>query len=51
MATFRITYRNEPYIEADSEEEAIGKFQDLSNKELVKNSEFVERVSIDEEEN
>ena len=24
MATFRITYRNEIYIEADSEEEAIG---------------------------
>jgi hypothetical protein len=49
MATFRITYRNEIYIEANSEEEAIDKFQDLSNKELAKNSEFVERVSIDEE--
>jgi hypothetical protein len=49
MATFRITYRNEIYIEATSEEEAIEKFQDLSNKELAKNSEFVERVSIDEE--
>jgi hypothetical protein len=50
MATFRITYRNEIYIEADSEEEAIGKFQNLSNEELAKNSEFVEQVSIDEEE-
>lgn len=49
MATFRITYRNEIYIEADSEEEAIDKFQYLSNEELAKNSEFVEQVSIDEE--
>ena len=50
MATFRITYRNEIYIEAESEEEAIVNFQNLSNRELDENSAFVERVSVDQEE-
>ena len=50
MATFRITYRMEIYIEAESEEEAIEEFQNLSNKELEEKSGFVERVSVDQEE-
>jgi hypothetical protein len=50
MATFRITYRNEIYIEAEMEEEAIASFENLPQKELDKNSGFVERVSIDKEE-
>ena len=49
MATFRITYRNEIYIEADSEQEAIAIFQDMSNEETNDRSDFVERTSIDEE--
>ena len=50
MATFRITYRNEIYIEAESEEEAISSFENLDQKELDKNSGFVEVVSVDQEE-
>lgn len=46
---FRITYRLEIYIEADSEQEAIEKFQNLPKEELDEKSEFVERVSVDEE--
>ena len=50
MATFRITYRNEIYIEAESEEEAKVAFENLDQKELDKNSGFVEIVSVDQEE-
>lgn len=54
MKTFRITYRMEVYINAETEQEAMSIFEeiDLNNLgddlELV-DSDFVELVSIDEE--
>lgn len=46
---FRITYRNEIYIKANSEEEAIEMFQNMPWDDLQQKAEFVERVSVDEE--
>lgn len=50
MKEFRITYRNEIYIKAEDEKEALEKFQEMDWNKLCIESEFVERVSIDEEE-
>lgn len=47
---FRITYRMEVYIEANTEDEAIKTFENANLQELADESQFVERVSIDEEE-
>lgn len=47
--TFRITYRNEIYIKADSEEDAKTRFQNMPRKTLDKKSEFVELVSCEED--
>lgn len=47
--TFRITYRNEVYIKADSEEEARSKFEALDADDLNKRSKFVELVSCEEQ--
>jgi hypothetical protein len=47
---FRITYRMETYVSADSEEEAKKLFEDLTNEELSTTSGFVEVVSVDIEE-
>jgi len=48
---WRITYRMEVYIKgAETEREALDKFENMPRKELDKKSEYVERVSVDEEE-
>lgn len=46
---FRITYRMEVYIKANTEKEAIAKFEEVSMETLIQESQFVERVSVDEE--
>lgn len=47
---WRITYRMEVYIEnAENEKEAIKRFEDMPRDELNKKSEYVERVSVEEE--
>lgn len=43
---FRITYRMETYVYAESEEEAKSTFENLTNEELS-TSGFVEVVSVD----
>ena len=56
MKAFRITYRQEVIINAESEEEANNIFsklnlQDLENElgnGIIKHTEFIEEVSIDE---
>jgi hypothetical protein len=45
---FRITYRMEVFVDADSEEEATSKFEDLELSE--QNTEFVEVVSVEKSE-
>jgi len=49
MPEFRITYRLEKYINAEDETEALEKFEEMDYNELLLSSEYVERVSIDEE--
>ena len=49
--TFRVTYRMEVYIKANTEQEAIDTFEAVSLTTLAEESQFVERVSIDEETN
>jgi hypothetical protein len=44
---FRITYRMEVFVDADSEEDAKSKFEDLELTE--QNTEFVEVVSVEED--
>ena len=46
---FRVTYRMEVYIDADSDEHAKQQFQDMPRGELNRRSDFVELVSVDEE--
>ena len=46
---FRITYRNEVYISADSAEEAQAKFHSMTREELDKLSYYVEQVSCEEQ--
>lgn len=45
---FRITYRNEVYISADSEEEAQAKFRTMARNDLDHLSAYVEQVSCEE---
>ena len=47
--TYRITYRNEIYIKADTKEEAEKIFRNMSRSDLDANSEFVEIVSNEKE--
>lgn len=44
---FRITYRNEIYITAESEEEARTIFENMDSDETYRRSEFVEMVSLE----
>ena len=46
--TFRITYRMEVYIKAESEDEAKTKFQNMGGDKLHRDSEFVEMVSCED---
>lgn len=46
---FRITYRNEVYVTATNEEDAINKFQNMPKEELDFKEEFVERISVEEQ--
>ena len=46
---YRITYRNEIYIRAKNEEEARKEFEKLSCSELASQSNFVETVSVEEQ--
>jgi hypothetical protein len=46
---FRITYRNEIYIKAETEEEARLNFQNLNWEDTMVASEFVEVVTVEEE--
>jgi hypothetical protein len=46
---FRITYRMEFYVKADTEKEALAEFENIPMLEMVSKSAYVERVSIDEE--
>jgi len=46
---FRITYRSEIYIEADDFQDARSKFQNMDNDEMKQKSEFVEFVSLEDE--
>ena len=48
-SVYRVTYRMEVYIDADSDEDAKQQFQNMSREELNRRSEFVEMVSLDEE--
>lgn len=47
MKTFRITYRMEVFIQADTEEQAQEIFE--NQVDIFANAEYVEQVSIDEE--
>ena len=47
--TFRITYRKEIYIKADSEEEAKAKFEGMDDDEMNRTSRFVEMSSCEEQ--
>lgn len=44
---FRITYRNEIYITAESEEEAETIFENMDSDETYRRSKFVEMVSLE----
>lgn len=46
--TYRITYRMEVYVKADSEDEAKTKFQNMEGDKLNRDSEFVEMVSCED---
>lgn len=46
--TYRITYRMEVYVKADSEDEAKTKFQNMNGDKLNRDSEFVEMVSCED---
>ena len=48
---FRVTYRLETYIEAESFNEAREKFHDADLKDLNENADFVELVSVEDEQN
>jgi hypothetical protein len=48
-SVYRVTYRMEVYIDADSDEDAKQQFQNMDFDELKRRSEFVEMVSLDEE--
>jgi len=45
MGRYRITYRNEVYVNANSHDEAEQVFRNMPRDELDRNSEFVEIVS------
>lgn len=47
--TFRITYRKEIYIKADSEAEAQAKFENMDDDEMNSISKFVEMSSCEEQ--
>ena len=47
--TYRITYRMERYYEAQSQAEALQMFENEPTSEMLDNSSYVERVSVDEE--
>lgn len=47
--TFRITYRREIYIKADSEEEALAKFEGMDDDDMNSSSRFVEMSSCEEQ--
>lgn len=47
MKTFRVTYRMEVFIQADTEEQAQEIFE--NQVDIFANAEYVEQVSIDEE--
>lgn len=47
MKTFRITYRMEVFIQADTEEQAQEIFE--NQVDIFANAEYVEQVSIEEE--
>lgn len=47
--TFRITFRKEIYIKADSEEEARAKFEGMDDDEMNGESRFVEMSSCEEQ--
>ena len=47
--TFRITYRNESYIKADSEEEAQKIFEIMDKAAMNSRSDFVEISSVEEQ--
>ena len=44
---YRITYRNEVYVQAESEQDAREEFEAMPRATLDKNSEFVEIVSVE----
>lgn len=47
--TFRITYRREIYIKADSKEEALAKFEEMDDDDMNSSSRFVEMSSCEEQ--
>lgn len=47
--TFRITYRREIYIKADSKEEALSKFEEMDDDDMNSSSRFVEMSSCEEQ--
>ena len=47
--TFRITYRKEIYIKADSKEEALAKFEAMDDDDMNSMSKFVEMSSCEEQ--
>lgn len=47
--TFRITYRKELYIKADSEAKALAKFEGMDDDEMNSMSKFVEMSSCEEQ--
>jgi hypothetical protein len=49
LKTFRITYRKEIYIKADSEAEAQAKFESMDDDEMNSMSKFVEMSSCEEQ--
>lgn len=45
---FRITYRMEVYVKADSEDEAKAKFENMDDDKLNRDARFVEMVSCED---
>ena len=47
--TFRITYRSEIYIDAEDFKDAKNKFENMDNDVMKQKSDFVEFVSLEDE--
>ena len=49
MKKFRFVYMCECYLDADTEEEAMKNFMDLTDNELREKSDFIDLITVDED--